>query len=110
MFEATPTASAEDTMDKSTHAPVQCGGRGRGRGGGGRDKKGADYAVLHGQKRGMCGGAHDAVTVRDEPQLTESVPAEGLLVLIQTTVCQRAVLSKVFGNELPGTSVNPSAL
>lgn len=108
MFHVTPTAPAiEIPMEKSTYTPAQHGGQGQGRGGGGeRGKKGADYAVLHGQKCGMCSGAHDKVNICDEPPLLEDAPAEGLYVLVQTTICWRAVLAKVFGNELPHISVS----
>jgi hypothetical protein len=73
-------------------------GWGRGRGSGRGGKRGASYAVLHGQKRGTRTGAHDAVTIRDEPPLSDEAPAEGLFVFIQTTICRRKVLEKIFKN------------
>ena len=45
-------------------------------GGGKGAKRGASYTVLH-----------DGVTARNEPILSDDAPAEGLFVLIQTTIC-----------------------
>ena len=42
--------------------------------------------VLHGQKRGLRGGARDAVPQpAHEPELTNKASAEGLYIFIQTT-------------------------
>jgi len=103
-FESNPAAVAlEKPAANGTQVQGQRGqrrvGRGRGRGAGARvGKRGAGYAVIHGQKRGTRSGAHDTVTIRDEPPLSDEAPAEGLFVFIQTTVCRRKVLEKIFEN------------
>jgi hypothetical protein len=113
-FEINPTATApEKPAANSTQGRGQHRGRGQGRGRGrgarGRGgKRGASYAVLHGQKRGARTGVHDAVTIRDEPPLSDEAPAEGLFVFIQTTVCRRKVLEKVFENA--PSSMSPALL
>jgi hypothetical protein len=105
-FEINPTATApEKPAANSTQGCGQHRGRGQGRGQGqgrgarGRGgKRGASYTVLHGQKCGARTGVHDAVTIRDEPPLSDEAPVEGLFVFIQTTVCRQKVLEKVFEN------------
>jgi superfamily II DNA helicase RecQ len=99
-FETNPAAMSEKAAPtKANRSQVAQRGRGRGRGGGRGGKRGASYAVLHGQKRGTRSGINDAITVRDEPSLSDDAPAEGLFVFIQTTICRRRVLEKVFANE-----------
>ena len=103
-FETNPMATPEKVATTSAKGNTlprgsQRGpGRGRGMGRGRGSKRGTSYAILHGQKRGARGGAHDTVTIRDEPALSDDAPAEGLFVLIQTTVCHRKVLEKIFAN------------
>jgi hypothetical protein len=113
-FETNPTATVPDKPAVNAHGRGQRGRRGQGRGrgagrgpgrGSGRGaKRGASYAVLHGQKRGTRSGTHDTVTVQDEPPLSDEAPAEGLFVFIQTTVCRRRVLEKIFKNAPSGMS------
>ncbi|KIM75911.1 hypothetical protein PILCRDRAFT_98805 [Piloderma croceum F 1598] len=70
----------------------RCGqGRGgvRGRGGSRGGKRGTSYTILHGQKCGTHTGAHDAVTIQDEPPLSDETPVEGLFVFM---------LEKIFKN------------
>ncbi|KAI0041358.1 P-loop containing nucleoside triphosphate hydrolase protein, partial [Auriscalpium vulgare] len=62
-------------------------------------KRGREYAALHGQLRGSMDAQHDAVEVRDEPRLVDDAPGEGLYAFIQTTVCRRDILVKVFEND-----------
>lgn len=103
-FEVNPSASSAVTPLKTQPTSSQRGQRGGARGGRGRGrgrgaKKGADYAVLHGQRRGTRAGVSDEVSFKDEPLLSDDAPAEGLYVLIQTTICRRQVLRKVFQND-----------
>ncbi|KII85091.1 hypothetical protein PLICRDRAFT_145764 [Plicaturopsis crispa FD-325 SS-3] len=56
-------------------------------------------ALLRGAKRGARGGKSDAIPVRDAPKLRPDAADEGLLVLVQTGLCRRAVLTEVYGNK-----------
>jgi hypothetical protein len=110
-FETNPTATVPDKPAVNGQGSRgqrgrrgQGRGRGAGRGSGRGAKRGASYAVLHGQKRGTRTGTHDTVTVQDEPPLSDEAPAEGLFVFIQTTVCRRRVLEKIFKNAPSGMS------
>lgn len=81
-------------------------GRGRGRGRGSKGKRrGAAYGVSRGQKRGTHDGAHDILPPVSEPEeihVEDDAPAEGLYTYIQTNVCRRAVLTKIFQNASHG--------
>jgi hypothetical protein len=90
------------------------GSRGRGRGatlrGMAKDraavlKNGPEYAIAHGQRRGMFDGQHDVITKLDETHITPDVlrnaKGEGVYVYIQTTHCRRQVLRTVFQNGPP---------
>ncbi|KAJ7264139.1 P-loop containing nucleoside triphosphate hydrolase protein [Mycena rebaudengoi] len=106
-FEADPTgvAAADVPPAQTQSAPRGRGGargRGRGRGGRGRGrgaKRGKDYAVLHGQKRGSFSGADDEILRQPEPPIPVDAPAEGLYLYIQATSCRRAILAAIFGNK-----------
>ncbi|KAJ7679244.1 P-loop containing nucleoside triphosphate hydrolase protein [Mycena polygramma] len=83
------------------------GGRGGGRGGGrvGTVKRGKEYAVSHGQKRGSYKGGMDdakpespAACVID---IAADAPGEGLYEYIQAVICRRRVLAKIFKNSDP---------
>lgn len=83
-------------------------GRGqRGRGRGARGKRGGvGYAVQRGQKRGTHCGTHDVIVPIDEPSIiTSDAPGEGLYSYIQTTICRRTILTRIFGNATPDISV-----
>ncbi|KAF8154043.1 P-loop containing nucleoside triphosphate hydrolase protein [Crassisporium funariophilum] len=66
-------------------------------------KHGIQYAIAHGQKRGMYGGAHDEVVVVDETFITSEIlcdaPGEGIYLYIQTTSCRRLLLQQIFCNK-----------
>ncbi|KAF8973654.1 P-loop containing nucleoside triphosphate hydrolase protein [Flammula alnicola] len=99
------------TSQLTAEVPSQAKGRGRGRGKAqGRaaaTKNGAHYAVAHGQRRGMFGGAYDKVVSLDETHITletlQDSPGEGIYLYIQTTNCRRSLLRTIFQN-------NPSAV
>ncbi|KAJ6540929.1 P-loop containing nucleoside triphosphate hydrolase protein [Mycena vulgaris] len=81
-------------------------GRGRGRGrGGGMAKRGKDYAVSHGQKRGSYRGLDDAKPRTSMSEETTDIPwdapGEGLYAFIQATICRRLVLTNILKNSKP---------
>jgi hypothetical protein len=87
---STPTLAGAKTSKSRTSKPRQKKGGA---------KHGAAYAILHGQKRGTRSGAHDTILVAEEPPISDDAPGEGLYVFIQTTVCRRQVLTKIYGNK-----------
>ncbi|KAJ7084890.1 P-loop containing nucleoside triphosphate hydrolase protein [Mycena belliarum] len=78
---------------------------GRGRGGRGRGaaamaKRGKDYAISHGAKRGSYNGSDDAKpdsTPEDVADIPWDSPDEGLYALIQATICRRRVFRHIDG-------------
>jgi hypothetical protein len=80
-------------------------GRGHGQRGCGRGvwgKRGAAaYGIQHGQKRGTHSGTHDIIAPIDEPTTIDDAPGEGLYSYIQTTICRRAILTRIFHNTTP---------
>ncbi len=73
---------------------------------GGSKKKGTAkekrvHAEARGLRRGWSGAEYDAVLAKTEPQRVENADNEGLFVLVQTGVCRRQVLTKIFKNEKP---------
>lgn len=54
-----------------------------------------------GARRGGADGKHDAILVRHEPRLDVNRGDEGLHTLVQTGVCRRAVLTKIYNNKPP---------
>jgi hypothetical protein len=107
-FEVDPSHPPSTTSPSATKSVPATKGKARGarkpakKGGA---KLGATYAVLHGQKRGLRGGVHDAVPqLAHEPELTDGASAEGLYIFIQTTICRRQVLTKIYRNKTPGGS------
>ncbi|KAJ7482618.1 P-loop containing nucleoside triphosphate hydrolase protein, partial [Mycena latifolia] len=105
----TPTEAAQSGAGR---------GRGRGRGstrgrggargrGGGTVKRGKDYAISHGQKRGSYRGLDDAKPESSTAESTEipaDAPGEGLYAFIQATICRRVVLANIFKNVAPNVS------
>ncbi|KAJ7031504.1 P-loop containing nucleoside triphosphate hydrolase protein [Mycena alexandri] len=70
----------------------------------GTTKRGKDYAVSRGQKRGSHKGLDDAkpVPLMQEPiDIPSDAPGEGLYTFIQATVCRRVVLASIFKNVKP---------
>ncbi|KAL0566273.1 hypothetical protein V5O48_015743 [Marasmius crinis-equi] len=61
-------------------------------------KEAKAHAVACGVNHSAYGGESDQVYVKDEPPLNKDMEDEGLLVLIQTGICRRRVLTKVFKN------------
>lgn len=93
----------------STRGQTQARTRGRGRGRtqhAAASRNGAQYAVAHGQRRGMFSGAHDDIVQLDETHITSETlreaPGEGIYLYIQTTNCRRSLLQTVFCNEPSG--------
>ena len=109
---AFPQVSAgHSTTSTSTRGVGQ--GRGRGRGHGtaslgraqGRTtavKQGLEYAIAHGQKRGMFGEQTDTIVKLNETHVTldmlRDAKGEGIYFYVQTTNCRRLVLRMVFQN------------
>jgi hypothetical protein len=98
-----PQPVATHTIPRGTR------GRGRGlmlrgaaKGRAGIVKSGPEYAIAHGQRRGMFNGEHDVITKLDETHITPDVlrdaKGEGIYIYIQTTHCRRQVLQTVFQN------------
>lgn len=92
-----------------TLQPVTGKTRGHGRGQTQRAasaRNGAQYAIAHGQRRGMSGGVHDEIVRLDEtyitPETLKDAPGEGIYLYIQTTNCRRALLQMVFRNKASG--------
>ena len=61
------------------------------------------YANLHGVLRGSYGGASDAAPGSDVPIDWKSLD-EGLYNFVQTSICRRAFLTKIYGNDTPSQS------
>lgn len=61
-------------------------------------KRGKQYAVAHGLKRGGTDG-YDAVPRGEQPQLKEEIEDKGLLAFVQSTTCRRIVWAKAFNND-----------
>jgi hypothetical protein len=85
--------------------------KGRGRGHIASSKYRAQYAVAHGQRRGMFGGAHDQIVQivpLDETHITsetlQDASGEGVYLYIQTTNCRRSLLQMIFRNKPSGAS------
>ncbi|KAI0309710.1 P-loop containing nucleoside triphosphate hydrolase protein, partial [Amylostereum chailletii] len=64
-----------------------------------RAKMPKGYAIQHGQHRRSSDGKHDEVEFTHEPEVPPDAAKEGLYAYIQTTVCRRQLLSKIYGNE-----------
>ncbi|EGN93326.1 hypothetical protein SERLA73DRAFT_156505 [Serpula lacrymans var. lacrymans S7.3] len=64
-----------------------------------KKKTGKVHAQSQGSKQGAHGDLHDFILVKDEPVLDYATKDEGLLAFIQTGLCRRAVLTKVYGNK-----------
>ncbi|KAE9401327.1 P-loop containing nucleoside triphosphate hydrolase protein [Gymnopus androsaceus JB14] len=64
-----------------------------------KDKR--QYAEIHGVNRGSYGGKKDHVYLKSEPPIDETASNEGLFVLVQTGICRRQVLTKIFKNKEP---------
>jgi superfamily II DNA/RNA helicase len=73
--------------------------------------KDKQYAVDRGVLRGTFGGATDAFPVSSSPNSNVDVPLdsgsidEGLHTLVQTRVCRRQVLTRIYGNQIASMSV-----
>jgi superfamily II DNA/RNA helicase len=61
-------------------------------------KAGKAYASAHGVNRGSHHGKSDAILAKTEALLDPKAPDEGLYVLVQTGVCRRQVLTKIYKN------------
>ncbi|KAE9385324.1 P-loop containing nucleoside triphosphate hydrolase protein [Gymnopus androsaceus JB14] len=59
------------------------------------------YAEIHGVNRGSHGGKKDHIYLKVEPVIDENLSNEGLFVLVQTGICRRQVLTKIFQNKAP---------
>ncbi|EGO01827.1 hypothetical protein SERLA73DRAFT_150908 [Serpula lacrymans var. lacrymans S7.3] len=68
-----------------------------------RERRGKLHAQSRGCLRGAYGGLHDAILVQDEPELDLNAKDEGLHVFLQTGMCCRQILMKVYGNDIPTT-------
>ena len=101
-FEVDPTSAAATSAPMPANAKASKLRNPKSRQKKGGAKQGTEYAILHGQKRGMRSGTHDVILVVDEPPISDDAPAEGLYVFIQTTVCRRQVLTKIYGNKPSG--------
>ncbi|KAE9387374.1 P-loop containing nucleoside triphosphate hydrolase protein [Gymnopus androsaceus JB14] len=64
-----------------------------------KDKR--QYAEIHGVNRGSYRGKKDHVYLKSEPPIDETALNEGLFVLVQTGICRRQVLTKIFKNKEP---------
>ncbi|KAJ7573001.1 P-loop containing nucleoside triphosphate hydrolase protein, partial [Mycena floridula] len=64
-------------------------------------KAGKEFAEAHGSNRGSHDGKKDAILTRVEPPLDPEALDEGLYVLIQTGICRRKVLTKIYANQVP---------
>ncbi|EDR04355.1 uncharacterized protein LACBIDRAFT_304539 [Laccaria bicolor S238N-H82] len=108
-FEISTTAASSGEFGTNTASVSQrCntrGGHGRGHSGRGRGqgrpaKNGPTYGVSHGAKHGQYSGAHDTMTRLEEcEEIPGDVVGEGLYWYIQTTVCHRLILTKIFRNK-----------
>ena len=58
-----------------------------------------EAAQARGSKRGTRDGKNDAIFVKEQPILDAEVDDEGLHVLVQTGLCRREVLTKIYGNK-----------
>ncbi|KAF5330105.1 hypothetical protein D9758_018274 [Tetrapyrgos nigripes] len=58
------------------------------------------YAQSCGVLRGACGGSSDAVVERRERKLDVESENEGLYTLVQTGICRRQVLARIFDQDL----------
>ncbi|KAF8061542.1 P-loop containing nucleoside triphosphate hydrolase protein [Lyophyllum atratum] len=58
-----------------------------------------NYAIARGVKRGGADKKHDAVLVRDCPPIDPEAEDEGLVSLVQSGTCRRAILTKVYNNK-----------
>ncbi|KAJ7599784.1 hypothetical protein C8J56DRAFT_1037395 [Mycena floridula] len=61
-------------------------------------KAGKEYSEARGAARESYGGKKDAILTKYEPPLDVNAPDEGLHVLVQTGICRRRVLTKIYGN------------
>lgn len=64
------------------------------------------YAINHGVLRGAHGGETDSVEVKCEPPLDISALDEGLYCFVQTMLCRRSILTRVYENAKPGERAN----
>ncbi|KAJ7698295.1 hypothetical protein B0H17DRAFT_1196880 [Mycena rosella] len=62
-------------------------------------KKKKAYAKSRGVLRGSAGGKHDTIFIVETPALDPEAQNEGLLVLVQTMECRRAVLTLIYNNK-----------
>jgi superfamily II DNA/RNA helicase len=63
-----------------------------------KTKGGKTYADAAGVNRGTYGGQSDTIFARVEPSAGFKGKDEGLYVLVQTSLCRRKVLHKVYDN------------
>ncbi|EDR00269.1 uncharacterized protein LACBIDRAFT_314468 [Laccaria bicolor S238N-H82] len=108
-FEISTTAALSGEFGTNTASVSQRrntrGGHGRGRSGRGRGqgrpaKNGPTYGVSHGAKCGQYSGAHDTMTrLEEHEKIPGDAVGEGLYWYIQTTVCHRLILTKIFRNK-----------
>ncbi|KDR71310.1 hypothetical protein GALMADRAFT_1345788 [Galerina marginata CBS 339.88] len=64
-----------------------------------------NYAIARGGQRGSNDPTHDAILVRDHPAIDDKAEDEGLYSLIQSGVCRRSVLTRIYGNNPPNPTV-----
>jgi hypothetical protein len=60
-----------------------------------------NYTIARGGQRGSNNPALDAILIRDCPAIDEEAEDEGVYSLVQSGICRRFVLMRIYGNKTP---------
>jgi len=60
-----------------------------------------NYAIARGGQRGSNNPALDVILINDCPAIDEEADDEGLYSLVQSGICRRLVLTRIYGNKTP---------
>ncbi|KAJ7591851.1 P-loop containing nucleoside triphosphate hydrolase protein [Mycena floridula] len=104
----TDISALENALNESVSAKKGKGKKGKGTKVKKSQKEAAAQAQACGAKRGARDGKSDGVFLKEEPVLDPEADDEGLLVFVQTGLCQACrhqFLTKVFQNPVPAPTV-----